>query len=250
MPAIVDDVDLRSEGAPPKQRYYDLSGTGNGPWIPLVISSDLTGAPVAPGGGSAPVVNLGAAAVATVIARMLAAGSVSLSKAKWPGPYTVTGGLPAVGGGGISTLTETGVVVGAVFAPAPTWGGVILDFAGVGGADLSPTVEIGRVALDATMPTVLGNATALKSITTAGTFTANFNPFTGAAVATTTYRLFDLVTLNSLGSQGQLMVDTGGTENETPARLRLDVTAAPYYYVLLRGLATMTEVMAAITPQP
>lgn len=191
--------------------------------------------------------NLGSLAVAQNLFLAVAAGSAGLSKLKWPGAYTVT--LPAVESGLCADLLESATVRGGVFAPKKSWGSVLLDFAGVGAADATTVVEIGKLTADACMPQVLCSAS-LKTITTSGTFTANFNPFTGAAVATTTFRLYDLATLTSRGNLGQVLVNAGGTENDTPMQLRLAVDEAAYYYVLVTTLGVATSVLCCLTPQP
>lgn len=191
----------------------------------------------------------GSSLVATNLFLATVAGSASLSKAKWPGAYTVT--LPTAGSGtsGIAAMTEAAATVGGVFSPDPSWGSVLLDFAGVGAADATTVVEIGKLNADATMPQVLCSAS-LKTITTSGTFTANFNPFTGAAVSSTTFRLYDLATLTNRGNLGQVLVNAGGTEDNSPMQLVLSVTEASYYYVLITTLGVATSVLCAITPQP
>lgn len=193
--------------------------------------------------------NLGALSVATILFESSNAGSASLSKQKWPGVYTIT--LPSVGSGvsGITVMTESSNTVGAVFSPTPDWGGVLLNFAYAGNADLSITYEIGRLTATGTMPTVLGSLVT-KGITTSGTFTANINPFTGAAVTSTTYRLCDLFTLTSRSNLGELLVNVGGTEDNTPGHVLMDTTVMPYYYVLLTNLSTATKALCCITPQP
>lgn len=193
--------------------------------------------------------NFGSLAVASNLFVATAAGSASLSKQKFPGAYTITLPSPGSGIAGITALTESSATVGAVIAPESSWGGVLLDFAGVGAADLTLSVEIGRFGGSARMPTVLATAD-LKSITTSGTFTANFNPFTGAAVSATTYRLFDLVTLTAKTNLAEVLTVVGGAEDNTPAQLLLDVSMAAYYYVLVTSLGTLTQALCAATPAP
>lgn len=174
------------------------------------------------------------------------AATTTLEKVLWPGTLTVTGSLPIAGG--VSTLTVTGSVVGAVLKPLGGWGSVFLDFAGVGAADLSPSFEIGQVLKDGTLTRPLAQVS-LKSITTSGTVTANTNPFTGAAVAATTYRLFDLTTLTTEGNLAQILIDLNGTENEKPTRLVVDVSQTLYLYVIVTSLGTMTKLLCVYTAQ-
>lgn len=199
--------------------------------------------------GTVEQVNLGAAGIATQLFSATVAGSATLSKTKWPSTYAAT--LPAVGSGvaGFTAITETGVTVGGVFSPGPTWGGVLLDFAGVGNADLTLVVEIGSLTANGCMPRVIGSVS-LKSITTNGTFTANFNPFTGAAVGSTTYRLFDLATVASRDGLGRLLVNLGGLEDNTPCQLILDVANSPFFYVLVTTLGLAGPCICCLAPVP
>lgn len=192
---------------------------------------------------------LGSRSVATRLCYPTVAGSATLEKTKWPSTYTVT--LPTVGSGvsGVASMTEGGSVVGGVFSPDPTWSGVLLDFAAVSAADATMVVEIGRLTATACMPQKIASVS-LKTITTSGTFTANFDPFTGAAQSATTFRLFDLATITSRSNLGELLPALGGTEDNTPASLFLDTTRAPYYYVLLTTLGVTGPVTICITPQP
>lgn len=210
--------------------------------VPVLVDSQGRLGTVVSGSGG-----LGQLAVASNLFLATAAGSATLGKAKWPGAYTVT--LPTVESGNVANLTEAAAVVGGVFAPKTSWGSVLLDFAGVGAADATTVVEIGKLTADACMPQVLCSAS-LKTITTAGTFTANFNPFTGAAVAATTFRLYDLATLTSRGNLGQVLTNAGGLEDDSPCQLILSVTEASYYYVLVTTRGVATSVLCCITPQP
>lgn len=179
----------------------------------------------------------------------LANAGATRSKLLFPGGvYTCT--LPALGSGAIAvaSLTDGTNQVGAVFSPHPGWGSVLLDFAGVGAADEVLAVEIGRFHATGTLTHVIGSVS-LKAITTSGTTTANFNPFTGAAVATTTFRLFDLATITSRGARNQLLLNLGGTEDQTPAQLLLDVTEANYYYVAVTSLGALTRALCVVTGQ-
>jgi hypothetical protein len=174
------------------------------------------------------------------------AGS-SLSKTLWPGTLTVT--MPT--SGNVATLLSGANAVGGVLAPYQGWGSVLLDFAGVGAADLTLTVEVGKVMAGSggnPIATPLASA-ALKSITTSGTV-ANVNPYTGASTPATTWRLFDLVTLTNKGQLGQLLANVGGAEDDTPAQLILDVTQADYYYLVVTSLGTLTRAICVATPVP
>lgn len=194
--------------------------------------------------------NLLSAGIATRLCYPTVAGSATLEKTKWPGAYTLSPAtLPVVGSGisGVTALTEAAAVVGGVFSPGAGWGGVLLDFAAVSGADATMIVEIGKLTATACMPQKIASVS-LKTITTSGTFTANFDPFTGAAQATTTFRLFDLATITTRSGLGQLLANTGGTEDNTPCQLFLDVSDAPFFYVLVTTLGVTGPVTICITP--
>lgn len=247
MPRLHIANDANGQTWNPVQKGQQLSAVS----VPVVLASDQ--APIAitasEAGGGLP----GQASVATLLCRAVAAGA-TLSKLQWPSTYTVT--LPAANSGaaGVANILASSNVIGGVFSPGVSWGGVILDFAGVGAADLTAVVEIGRLAMNgpsanAVMPQVLASVS-LKSITTSGTFTANINPFTGAAAAATTYRLFDLVTLTAKSALAEVLLNVGGAEDNTPSQLLLDTTHSPYYYCVLTSISTLTEVAMCITPQP
>jgi hypothetical protein len=143
--------------------------------------------------------------------------------------------------------TVAAITGGAWFAPSDDWVGVTLDFAIVGSADLTLTVEIGQLHASSAMCVPLA-AAALKSITTSGTI-ANVNPFTGQTTASTTWRLIDLVTLTAKGQLGQVLVEVGGTEDDTPSRLTLAITDASYYYVVVTNLSTITRALCVLQPK-
>lgn len=172
------------------------------------------------------------------------AAGATLSKTLWPGSYTCT--LPDPGGVA-SILNSTPAVVGGIFHRPPFWQAALLDFAGVGNADLTLAVEIGSIDKTGTLVRVLGSVS-LKSITTSGTTTANINPFTGEATASTTWRLFDLVTITAKAQLNQIQVNVGGTEDDTPSQLILLADEAKYFYVMVTSLGTLTKAMCAIRP--
>lgn len=171
------------------------------------------------------------------------AGS-SQAKVVWPGSLTVT--LPAVRSGSVANILSGGNVVGGMFAPMDRWGAVLLDFLGVGNADRSPTIEIGRFQASGRLVRTLAAVT-LKSVTTSGTI-ANLDPFTAEAFSSVTFRYFDLATITAHGSLGQVLAGLEGAENERPNQLVVDVSEAAYYYVLLTGLDTMTRMRCNLTP--
>lgn len=173
-----------------------------------------------------------------------AAGS-SLSKTLWPGTFTNT--LPSTGKGNVSSILSGSSVVGGVFSPTRKFPSCFLDFCAVGTADQTLVVEIGKLQASGAIAIPLASVS-LKSITTAGTV-ANFNPFTGASVPATTFRLFDLTTVTALGNYLQVVKNVGGAEDETPCQLLLDTEEAQYYYVIITTLpAGLTEVIAVATP--
>jgi hypothetical protein len=174
------------------------------------------------------------------------AGS-TLSKVLWPGSYTVTLPVRGTGRGSVTPILSGANQVGAVFSPGPDWASVLLEFAGVGAADQTLVVEIGRVAADGALAQPLASVS-LKSITTSGTV-ANKNPFTGEATAGVTWRLFDLVTITAKAQLGQVLTTLGGTEDETPGAVVLDTSESVYYYVLVTNLNSLTRALVVLTPQ-
>ena len=174
----------------------------------------------------------------------------TLAKTFWPGTFTVT--RPGSPGEVQSILDATPDVLGCAFKKGGGWAAMRLDFAIVGGADLSPAIEVGRFFHNPdgskSIAQVLAAAT-LKSITTSGTVTANLNPFTGEAVAATTFRLIDRVTLTNYSNLGQVLVGQGGTENNLPASITIDLNESEHYYILVTSLGTATSVLCVGTPE-
>lgn len=178
----------------------------------------------------------------TNLCTAVAAGS-SLAKTLWPGSLTVT--LPAPGE--IAYIYSGSNVVGGVFASHPSIFSLLVDYAGVGAADRSPTFEMGELQVDGSLARPLHLVT-IKGVTTSGTV-ANINPFTAAAVSATTFRLFDLDTITNYTDQERAIINLGGTEDNQPSQLIVDVTEANYYYFLCTGLDTMTSLLLVATPQ-
>lgn len=176
-----------------------------------------------------------------------AAGS-TLSKLAFPGATFGIASYPAQGTAKSITSTVGGTtVIGGIFAPQTGWGAVNLDFAVAGAADTTLVVEIGGVQVPGAIPEVIASVS-LKSITNSGTFTANLNPFTGKAVAATTYRLIDLTTITTRSNVAQLVTLVGGLEDDTPSTLLLDVRQFCYYYVLVTNLGANTSALCDVTP--
>jgi len=175
------------------------------------------------------------------------AAGATLAKTLWPGTYTLgSTTLPSARSGSSSTILSGSSVIGGVIAAEPGTSGLILDFAGVGGADLTLVVEIGKLNADGAMAMPIASVS-LKSITTSGTI-ANVNPFTGAVVASTTFRLFDLATLTNYGNLDQLTVNVGGTENNLPVQLVLTTEEGQWYYFIVTSLGTLTSAICVVTP--
>ncbi len=170
----------------------------------------------------------------------------TLLKTLWPGPLDALT-LPAQGSGTATPLKVSTVTVGAVLAVKPNWSSLLLDFAALGAASQHLVVEIGKLGVNGAMPTVLGSVD-LESIVTSGTI-ANVNPFTGVATPAKTWRMFDLVAITAAFQLGQLLVSVGGVQDNTPAQLTLDVSEAPWYYVLVTNLNSLTEALCVVTPQ-
>lgn len=174
----------------------------------------------------------------------VAAAGTTLSKTLWPGGLTVT--LPGRGSGEKAVLSSGANAVGGIFAPSAGWNSMLLDFAAVGAADITLAVEIGKLHEDGAIAMPLSSVS-LKSITTSGTV-ANVNPFTGEATASTTWRLFDLVTMTPKSQVGQLLVSLGGAEDDTPSQLLLQTNEAAYYYLLVTSLGALTRALCVATP--
>lgn len=160
--------------------------------------------------------------------------------------YTAT--LPAIGSGGVANITAVsgGAVVGGVFAPGNGVPGILIDYAGVGAADVTVTVEIGKIQASGALCRPLASVT-LKSITTAGTI-ADVNPFTGETTTGTTWRLYDAATITQIGGYAMLSKNIDGTEDESPSQLFLTTDEAPYYYAIVTDLSTATSLSMFLTP--
>lgn len=173
------------------------------------------------------------------------AAGATLSKTLWPGPYTVT--LPGQFDVA-SILNASGQVVGGVFASARNerWSGVTLDFLGVGAASQALVVEVGKVYGVGQLAQPLASVS-LTSMVTSGTVTGT-NPYTGVSTPGTTWRFFDLTAITAKGGVGQVLQNVGGTADNTPSQLLLDVSDGEWYYVLVTNLANLTEAVCVVTP--
>ncbi len=185
--------------------------------------------------------------IPSVLIDTATAGGATQAKTLFPNAtYTAT--LPSIGSGQSAPITKVsdGSVVGGIFAPGTNWPGVLLDYAGVGAAVVTVTVEIGKLQASGGICQPLASVT-LKSITTAGTV-ADVNPFTGATTTGTTWRLYDAATITGLGSYDALSKNIGGTESEQPSELFLTTDEAPYYYAIVTDLSTATSFSLFMTP--
>lgn len=209
--------------------------------MPVVLASNQTPIPVSSGGIQAAPLTLFDAAVNAVVA--------TLSATLFPGALTITGGLPAVGSGGIATLKSGANIVGAVFAPGNDWASVLLDFAAVITANKAITLEIGRVATSGAYAQVLASVV-LTSITAGGTIGPTLvNPFTGEAHASVTWVLFDKTVITAKSQLGAVLQSIGGAQDGTPSQLSLDCSASEFVYVIVTAEdASLTELLLAITP--
>jgi hypothetical protein len=172
-----------------------------------------------------------------------------LSKTLWPaaGPGSFTCSLPSIADvASPANILSGASVVGGVFAASKRDQSILLDFCCVGAADLTLVVEIGKLHMLGAIAMPLASVS-IKSMTNAGTI-ANVNPFTGLAVAATTFRLFDLAAITALGKIGQVVTVVGGAEDDTPAQLALMVDDAQYYYAIITSISTITEVVCVMTP--
>lgn len=166
----------------------------------------------------------------------------TLAKTLWPGTYTVT--LPSAGS--VATLYNSTTPIGGVFKPNSATQSALIDFACVGAADATVTLEIGGLAANGAIPEVIAQVT-LKTITTSGTV-ANVNPFTGTAVAATTFRMVDLISISGRSNVSQLLTWVGGTEDNQPSTLVLDTRQFSWYYLTITSLGGLTSVTPVLTP--
>jgi len=172
------------------------------------------------------------------------AAGATLAKTLWPSTYTVT--LPNRLSGAMANIVSSSAVIGGVLAAQPGVNALMLDFAGVGSADLTLVVEIGKLNVDGAIGIPIASVS-LKSITTSGTL-ADVNPFTAAAATGTTYRFFDLATLTNYGDFNQVSVNVGGSENNLPSQLLLTMEEGVWYYFIVTSLGSLTSALCVITP--
>lgn len=171
------------------------------------------------------------------------AAGATLAKTLWPGTYTNT--LPSMGSGDVSDITSSGSTIGGIIAVPGAARGLLLDFAGVGAADETLVVEIGKLNASGAIAEVMASVS-LKSITTSGTV-ADTNPFTGTATSSVTWRLFDLATITEYGRHNQVVPNVNGTENNLPCQLMINAEEGVWYYVLVTSLGALTRVICAAT---
>jgi hypothetical protein len=143
-----------------------------------------------------------------------------------------------------------GPVVGAVWTPGPDWSQCLLEFTIDGAADLTATLEFGKLYLSGALATPLAQFTIKSATNPAGGFTVN--PYTGLAVAgSNPLRTCDLEAatgINTKANLGQFLLNTVNAEDDYPAQIRLDLTEAPYYYLMVTNISTITKVIAMLTP--
>jgi hypothetical protein len=173
------------------------------------------------------------------------AAGTTLANLLFPGTNTCT--LPSAGSNQVAPiLNGSGATIGGVYAPRASVPAILIDFAGVGAADVTVAVEFGLIQASGALAQPFASDS-LKSITTAGTV-ANVNPYTGEATASVTWRLFDLSTITGAQQQGQLFNLIGGTENDQPVQLQMDVSRATWYYIMITNISTITRLGCYITP--
>jgi hypothetical protein len=215
----------------------------------VLLSTDLSGnlRTSGGGGGGGSAANLQASPQTLFDATTNQAG-VSQLGALFPTTIAITTGLPTVGSGSSTTLTNSSNVCGAVFSGATTWGSALLQIAGVTGtAGETITVEIGRVPASGAMAEALASVVFTASSLTIGATTTNI--FTGATGhSSVTWRLFDVTTITSYSHVGDVLQAVGGTSG-VPSQLLINTSAEAFYYVVITALnAAWTEVLCAITP--
>jgi hypothetical protein len=176
-----------------------------------------------------------------------AAGS-SLSGLLWPatGPGSFTTTLPPKEQiGTISPILTSTSVCGAVFAPSARDCAVLLDFCAVGTAEQALVIEIGKLHTVGAIAMPLASV----SITSSTQTVANVNPYTGVAIATTTYRLFDTAAITAKSGTDAIITSLGGGTDDTPTQFTLMCDDATYYYAIITTLpGGLTEVICVMTP--
>jgi hypothetical protein len=200
------------------------------------------------GGGGGSAANLQAAPITLFDATTNQAGVSQLGQL-FPHTVAITTGLPTIGSGNSTTLTDSSHTCGAVFSGTTSWASALMQFATVGGSAGSSqmTVEIGRVPAAGAMAEALASVTLTTSSLTIGPTTTN--PFTGATGhSSVTWVLFDVTSITSYSQIGDVLQAVGGYSG-VPSQLNINVSAESYYYVVITSLAgAYTEILCAITP--
>jgi hypothetical protein len=157
--------------------------------------------------------------------------------------------FPPLKSGQIVTLTNSGNVCGAIFAPDSIWDSVLIDFAAYTTLAATLTIEIGRIATPGAMAQVLATAVLTASSFSTGLITTN--PFTGATGhSSVNWRFFDGIVLTSLGQLGQVLVSINGASGSGPSQLILSCHEMAYYYIqIISSTGTLSETLVAITPK-
>ncbi len=158
--------------------------------------------------------------------------------------------LPTVGYGKAANLTSSSNVCGGVFAPLPQWDSVLIDLGVVGqNAADTLTMEIGRVKAVGGIAEILASVVFTASSVTLAT--SLVEPFTGAAVASTTWRFMDATTITANSQLGDVLQALGGTSGNL-SQLRLNVHDAALYYAVITALSDggtrTTKVVCDICP--
>lgn len=156
--------------------------------------------------------------------------------------------FPKVNSGDIAAIVNTGATQGVIFAPSDEWKSMLLDFAFIGAVDISPVVEIGKIPFND--DNALNLPLASVALKTGSAYVANKNPFTGEAIAATTFRLVDLVTINTTpkGQQSQVLTNIGGLDDDVPSQLILKLDEAAWYYVIWLTASLATGCLCVGTP--
>jgi hypothetical protein len=182
-------------------------------------------------------------------------GDTSLFKTLFPGgSFLPTGtSLPQPYSATFVNLLKTsgtGSVSGAIWTPGADWSQALLDFAIDGAADLTATLEFGKFYASGALVYPLLQFTIKSATNPAGGFSVN--PINGLAVSgSTTLRACDLFATTGLGNKsgaGQVFLNLANAEDDFPLQLRVDLTEAPYYYMMVTNISTITKVIAMITP--
>lgn len=171
----------------------------------------------------------------------------SLLATLWPaaGPSTYTVTLPQKNQAQTPQALLNGTTtIGGVFAPGEVNPAYLLDFAAVGSAEATLTIEVGKLYAQGAIAMPMASITLVTDTNTV----ANVNPFTGAATASKTWNLFDTTTITAADNTDAIIALQNGTTADVPVQLKLFVDDASFYYIIITNLGGLTEILCCYTP--